>query len=142
MKHSTTLISIGAVLLVLVAMPAGAAEEERAVLHFADMNGVKDWRPTKGPDGEDAILIEGRNGNWYRATFFAACPEVKFAPAVSFVTDTLGNLDEFTSIMVEGRRCDFKTFERTGDPDERADSESEARGRDGSGRRGDAGDKD
>jgi hypothetical protein len=138
MKYST-LMSIGAVLFAAAALPAGAAEEERAVLHFADMNGIKDWRPTKGPEGTDAILIEGRNGNWFRATFFAPCPEVKFAPAISFVTDTLGNLDEFTSIMVEGKRCDFKTFERTGDPDEQRDAESDTGRRDDGGRRGEAG---
>jgi hypothetical protein len=117
MKYSATLIGITAVATAAgLATLAAADDEERAVLHFADMNGIKDWRPTKA-DGADAILIEGRNDMWYRATFRAPCPEVRFAPSVSFVTDSLGNLDRFTSILVEGKRCDFKTFERTGDPD-------------------------
>jgi hypothetical protein len=116
MKNSATLIGIASVAIGagLLATPA-AADEQRAVLRFADMNGIKDWRPTKA-DGADAILIEGRNGTWYRATFWAPCPEVRFAPTVAFVTDTLGNLDRFTSILGEGRRCDFRTFERTEDP--------------------------
>jgi hypothetical protein len=118
MKHSATLIVIAAVATGAFAQSSRAAAEEQAVLRFADLNGIKDWRPDKSTDA-DAILIEGRNGDWYRATFSAPCPEVRFAPGVAFETDPLGNLDRFTSIIVEGRRCSFKTFERTADPEEK-----------------------
>jgi hypothetical protein len=123
MMHTTSataaafLVAAGA-FVTLGSLPAAAADEDDAVLHFADMNGVRDWRPDPAADDE-AILIQGRNGDWFRATFSAPCPELKFAHAVAFVTDTLGNLDRFTSIIVGGERCHFRTFERTGDPDER-----------------------
>lgn len=86
---------------------------ERAVLHFADIGGIRTWRN----DGRDALLIEGRNGQWYRATFFGACHELPFASAIYFVTDTTGDLDKFSSVIVRGERCYFKTFQRTDDPD-------------------------
>jgi hypothetical protein len=117
MKHSAALIVIAVVAAGAFARSSWADDEDQAVLHFAGLNGIKDWRPDESADA-DAILIEGRNGDWYRATFYAPCPEARYSPGVAFVTDTFGNLDRFTSIMVEGRRCNFKTFERTGDPDE------------------------
>ncbi len=94
------------------------AAGDPAVLHFADLNGgVRDWRPdTSGKT--DAILVQGRNDQWYRATFWAACPEVNYVPRVAFVTDALGDLDRFTSIIADGHRCHFKTFEQTEAPND------------------------
>ena len=92
-----------------------ASGSEHAVIHFAELDGIRDWRAA-GTDS-DAMLIEGRNGQWYRATFWAPCPEIHFAPAVAFVTDTNGDLDRFTSIIADGARCYFKTFDKSGDPE-------------------------
>jgi hypothetical protein len=96
---------------------SAAPNTERAVIHFADLNGIRDWRPA-ADDDSDSIFVEGRNGQWFRATFWMPCPDIHFVPAVGFVTDTLGNLDRFTSIIVDGKRCYFKTFERTTEPED------------------------
>lgn len=107
---------LATVFVVLAVMLFGHAQaQERAVIHFADLGGIKDWRP--GPD--DSLFIEGRNGNWFRATFFGSCYEVKFANAIGFVTDPTGDLDKFSSILVDGRRCWFRTLERTTKPESR-----------------------
>jgi hypothetical protein len=98
----------------LCAACSAAWSAERAVIHFADLGGIENWRPAE--DG-DAILIEGRNGNWYRATFLGVCPEVHFETAIAFVTDVTGDLDRFGSIIADGRRCYFETFERTSPPE-------------------------
>jgi hypothetical protein len=90
-----------------------AAEDNRAVIHFADLNGIANWRPVSGY--VDALLIEGRNGDWYRVTFWGACPEIHYTPTIGFVTDLSGNLDRFSSIVADGRQCHFRTFERTDD---------------------------
>jgi hypothetical protein len=116
MNRSTTLIAVATA--ALAATPAGgltaAAGSQQAVIHFADLTGVRDWRPVA--DSSDAMLIHGRNGKWYRATFWAPCPEIRFVQTVAFVTDTLGDLDRFTSIIADGTRCYFKTFEQTSEP--------------------------
>lgn len=84
-----------------------------ASLHFADLGGIRNWRA----DGDEALLIEGRRGQWFRATFFSPCPDVRFANTIAFVTDTTGDLDKFSSIIARGRRCYFDSFERVPDPD-------------------------
>lgn len=94
--------------------PARAAQEvaPRAVIHFADLGGIDDWRA----EGSDAIQIRGRNGQWYRATFFGSCIGLQFADTIAFVTDSTGDLDRFASLLVDGDRCWFRTLEKIPDP--------------------------
>lgn len=111
--------------LIIAALPslvsprmAIAQESDPAVIHFASVGGIRDWRVA---DDGDALLIEGRNGLWYRATFFNYCPEIRFQEALAFVTDATGDLTKFSSVIADGTQCYFKSFERTSDPDERPD---------------------
>lgn len=100
-----------------LAGPARAQDggSDPAVIHFAAVGGIRDWRAV---DNGDAILIEGRNGMWYRATFFNYCPQVQYRETLAFVTDSTGDLTGFSSVLAGDRRCYFKTLERTNDPDE------------------------
>ena len=90
--------------------PAGPS----AVLHFADLGGIRNWRSV---DNGKALLIEGRRDQWYRATFFGRCTSLPFATTIAFATDTTGDLDKFSSILTRDERCYFRTFERIPDPD-------------------------
>ncbi len=115
-----------AVALVAVAAPGVRAEEEesfqRAVINFVDLGGIDDWRA----DGSDAILIKGRNKSWFRATFFGACIGLQFAETIGFITDSSGALDKFSSILVDGERCWFRTFVKIPDPELEKKRESES----------------
>ncbi len=90
--------------------PAGPG----AVLRFADLGGIRDWRPA---DNGRAILIEGRRGEWYRATFFSPCTSLPFADTIAFATDATGDLDKFSAVLTRDERCYFRTFERVPPPD-------------------------
>jgi len=89
-----------------------AAAADHAVIRFADYGGIQNWRAAD--DG--SLLIEARNRNWYRATFTAPCRDLKFEQSIGFVTDVVGHLDKFSSVMVGDQRCWFKTFEQIDDP--------------------------
>ncbi len=88
--------------------------EPGAVLRFADLGGIRDWRSV---DNGKAVLIEGRHGQWYRATFFGSCTSLPFANTIAFATDATGDLDKFSSIVTRNERCYFRTFERVPAPD-------------------------
>ena len=88
------------------------AQSSRAVLHFADLGGIRNWQA----DGSDALFIESVHGDWYRATFWAPCVDLPFAIAIAFVTEPNGNLERFSSILVDGERCSFRTFEHATEP--------------------------
>jgi hypothetical protein len=85
---------------------------EPAVIHFVDITGVKDWHA----EGLNAILIEGVNGQWYRATFFSECFGLPWAEKVAFVTSPDGSLDKFSSVLVNGQQCYFKDANKIPDP--------------------------
>lgn len=85
---------------------------EHAVIRFADLNGIRSWRA----EDNRTLLIEGRNRQWYRAELVGYCPGLRFATAIGFVTDPLGDLDRFGSVYVEGDRCWFKSFEKIEKP--------------------------
>lgn len=100
-----------ALLLTLVAPGLQAdqhKERKRPVtIPFADLGGIENWRPV----GDEAILIETRRDKWYRATFFGPCIGLNYSTAVGFVTHPSGSVDKFSSILVDGQRCWFKSLE-------------------------------
>jgi hypothetical protein len=110
--------TLKSLLLILVATIAAsaalAADAERPVsIPFVSWGGIKDWRS----EGTDALLIEGRNNKWYEATFFSPCIGMTFSPlAVGFVTEPGGSIDKFSSILVEGQRCWFRTLQEVPPP--------------------------
>jgi len=113
-KHCSWWLLMLIVVLGAAAMSPPAAAGDRVVISFADLGGIRDWRP--GPDG--TLLVQSLHRKWYRATFFGSCPEVRFTDTIAFVTEPDGSLDKFSSILVDGRRCWFRTFSEVTDPAE------------------------
>lgn len=109
-----TVIFLSALAFATQPFSANASEEsntpqERAVIHFADLGGIKNWRAV----GDDTLEIEGRNGDWYQVELWSHCYGLRSANSIAFVTEPNGDLDRFSSIYVgRGERCQFKTFER------------------------------
>jgi hypothetical protein len=96
-----------------VAGSAFAKDEERPVsIPFANLGSVRDFRALS----DDVLLIEGTGHRWYRATLFGPCIGLRHAESLAFVTEPGGALDRFSAIYVEGRRCTFRSFERTDPP--------------------------
>jgi len=97
-------------MLLLGLLPAANAASDH--LDFAALGGIRDFRP----DGDAGIYIEGRNNQWYHADFFAPCYALRFHETVGFVIDPTDTLDRFSSILVAGDQCYFKSFEKTDKP--------------------------
>ena len=84
----------------------------RAMIPFVDIGGIENWR---APD-DNTLLIEARNGQWYIAELFGPCFGLSRAVTIGFVTNHDGSLDSFSSILVEGDRCYFRSFEEIPTP--------------------------
>ena len=121
-KHFTlgTLAAFAAAFFMgMATVPAHAEKHEghhnkRASITFADMGGIRDWQS----DSSDSLYVESLQGQWYKATFFGPCFELPFAERIAFVTEPDGSLDKFSSILVDGDRCHFRTFEQVAGPGE------------------------
>lgn len=126
--HKVTKASLGVLSLIALTLSApGFAQEgstdaelnpKRAVIHFADLGGIKNWRAV----GDDAIDIQGRNGDWYHAELWTYCQGLRSANSISFLTEPNGDLDRYSAIYVgHGERCQFRTFERIEAPTDSQD---------------------
>jgi hypothetical protein len=95
-----------------IAASAGADESHPASIPFANLGAIRSFR---APD-DQTLLIEGSGHRWYRATFFGACLGIRSVERLAFVTEPGGSLDRFSAVWVDGRRCPFRSFERTEPP--------------------------
>lgn len=95
---------------------SGEQTSRPAVLYFADLHGIRTWRAA---DDGKTLLIEGRNDQWYKATFYSPCIGLRYTATLGFITDRSGNLDRFGAVIADDDLpCRFKTFERTEAPKE------------------------
>lgn len=102
--------------LACIAVLAGGSTSaaQRTKIPFADIGNIRDWES----HDPNALYVQSMNRNWYRITFWSPCHELPFAVQIGFVTDSLGQLDQYSSILVDGERCWFKTFEQSEPPPE------------------------
>ncbi len=94
----------------VVSAPSSSDAPPAAVIHFADLGGIEDWRALR--DG--SLLIEGRRHAFYVATFHGPCLDMRSAEQIGFVTDASGSLTRFDSIMVRGHQCTFRSLTAVG----------------------------
>lgn len=107
---------------VALAMRSGAeADAAQVSIPFADLGGIRSYQASSN----DALLLEGRNDQWYRAELFGPCPGLQFDDAIGFVLEPSGRFDRFSSIIVDGQRCSVRSLTRTAEPTTRAASAPE-----------------
>lgn len=105
-------LALGAVLASATVATGAYAAQSRTTIPFADIGNIRDWQASS----PDELYVQAMNRTWYRATFWAPCQALPFATGVAFVTESNGSLDTFSSILVEGERCWFKTFDKVEAP--------------------------
>lgn len=90
-----------------------ASAAEQATIYFANHAGsIRDWQS----DSQNELFVQDIHRQWYRATFWAPCWGLPFAIAVGFRTGTMDRIDQYSSVIVEGERCTFRTFEKSDPP--------------------------
>lgn len=94
---------------------AGQPQRQTAI-HFADLGNVWTWHA----DNANEMYIQSNNRKWYRVTFWAPCYELPYAVSVAFVTEPNGDLSAYSSVLVRGERCWFRTFEQSAGPPKKA----------------------
>lgn len=96
----------------IAATKSGTAHKAWVTIPFVNYGNIQNWRAVD----HKAILIASAANHWYKATFFTPCLDLPSALTVGFVTDPSGTLDKFSSILVDGHRCWFKTLEKVAAP--------------------------
>ena len=102
-------------LLLIAAGPAFAASQDQpkeASIPFADMGSIDNFDPVD----EYTIYVQDVHQRWYKASLIGPCTDLPFATAVAFDVRGTQTLDQFSSVIVNGRSCAFKSFVESGPP--------------------------
>lgn len=87
-----------------VEKPAGKPEVS---IPFVRFGGIDDWRE----DGNQALYIKGRGmKEWYYAKLMSPCTGLPFAHAIGFKNEPTDTFDRFSSIWVDGQRCQLTSL--------------------------------
>lgn len=78
--------------------------------------GVRNFRV--GKDEPRSLLLEGPNRRWYRATLDASCrSSLPWEHAIGVKTDATDRFDRFSTVIIDGRRCQIRALDQIADPD-------------------------
>lgn len=123
MKTFLAALTGGAVLLAgasASANPTPAAAERplgvEASIPFANTTGIRNFKA----DGDNALWIEGRRGEWYRAELFGPCIGLNHSMKVGFVTRGTNTLDRFGQVLVDGSKCQISSLVTSAAPPAKA----------------------
>jgi hypothetical protein len=95
------------------ASPAPAAPVgQEARIPFAAFGGVRNFEP----NGREAVYLQDRGRNWYLARLFAPCEGLPWAHSLGIDNRGSGSVDRFSTLLVEGERCQIQSLTRSGPP--------------------------
>ena len=105
----------------LLSLAATASAAERVSIPFANNGGIDDWRA----DGDKGLYLRARGGQWYQAKLFGPCLGLNFTETIGYVPEADGSLDNSSSIIVDGQRCNLQTLEKSDKPPTRKEKEAQ-----------------
>ncbi|MBL8629736.1 MAG: hypothetical protein JNM81_08920 [Rhodospirillaceae bacterium] len=99
-----------------VAQPTDLTKQpaaEEVSIPFVQFGAIRDWRP----DGREGLYVQGNGDQWYYAKLMSPCTGLNFADVIAFNTKGGANqLDRFSSIIVDGQTCQFKSLVKSEKP--------------------------
>ena len=79
-------------------------------------NTIRNYRT--GKDVEKSLLLEGSNGLWYRAKLDQFCARaLPWQNAIGVISDATNQVDKFSTVLIDGRRCRVTAVDQIADPD-------------------------
>lgn len=113
------LLLMGAALLsapeALAAQRTDAAIGQEARIAFPNQATIRTFRATS----RDTIYIQDRARRWYRGSVIGPCFDLPWALAIGVDTRGARTLDRFSTLIVNGERCQLNSFVRVAGPPER-----------------------
>lgn len=102
------------------AVSNAALSAERAVIPFANLGGIRNWRAADNR----TLYVQGRNDRWYLGELSAPCLGLDSANRIGFVVEPSGSFDKLSSVVVDGRECRLKSLTQTEAPGSVGDRKS------------------
>jgi Family of unknown function (DUF6491) len=78
----------------------------------APFGGVRSFQA----DGSEAVYLQDRQRNWYRAELIGPCQGLPWAFGIAIDNRGSSTVDRFSTLIVEGDRCKIESLTRSGPP--------------------------
>lgn len=62
------------------------------------------------------LFIHDTGNQWFKASFFGPCPKLSMTKTLFFAPEASGYLDHTSTVVVDGERCPFASFNRSHPP--------------------------
>ena len=112
-RSTIALIAIAATGLSAPSLAAeGANAKTKASIPFASSGGIDEWHA----DGDKALYLRSRSGQWHRAELVASCLGLGNALTIGYVAESDGSFDSSSAILVDGERCQLSKLEKSEKP--------------------------
>lgn len=86
-----------------------------ATIAFASQGGIQNWQP----QGDSAVLLQDRQGQWYLARLQGAATELPYTEQVGFDPGPSGSFGRLSTVLVKGVRYPVISLTRTDPPGKR-----------------------
>ena len=93
--------------------PPKAAE---ASIPFPHHRGIRSFEA----ENDEIVYLQASNRRWYRAELTSHCWGLSFANAIGFDTRGSSSFDRYSSIIVEGQRCQLASLVQVDEPPSKA----------------------
>lgn len=102
-------------ILLAAAAPGADPPPRETQIPFVERRGIVNFEP----DGDDAVYLQDRSRDWYRAELAGPCLGLRSALAIGVDTRGSGVLDRFGAILAGGERCPVVSLTRSARPEKK-----------------------
>jgi len=98
----------------VAAWPALAAPAPRGgnEIPFVGFGGIQNWTA----NDDSTLYVQARGGPWYEVDMAQPCTGLPFALRIGVASGPMDTLDSFSTILVDGNRCQVASVTRLASP--------------------------
>jgi hypothetical protein len=115
MRRSLLLLAAAALGAPALAGPPEPAKAPEASIPFPHHRGIRSFEA----EDDETVYLQASNRRWYRAELTSHCWGLRMANAIGFHTRGSSSFDRFSSIIVEGQRCQLASLVAVDEPPSR-----------------------
>ncbi|MGZ8345777.1 MAG: DUF6491 family protein [Allosphingosinicella sp.] len=101
--------------LAVPAPEAAAAASEEVRIPFVNFGGIRSFHA----NDDDVVYLQDNRRRWYRAELIGSCWGLPWANRVRVDTRGGSTVDRFSTLIVDGERCQLGSLTRSDEPERR-----------------------
>ncbi|HEU0099014.1 MAG TPA: DUF6491 family protein [Allosphingosinicella sp.] len=94
---------------------AAAVTREEVRIPFVNFGAIRSFHA----NDDEVVYLQDRRDRWYRAEVIGGCRGLPWAHRLGVDTRGSSSFDRFSTLIVDGERCQLTSLTRSGEPERR-----------------------